>query len=369
MPPQKFNIIRQFRNNKLLRIFLASSIAFLIFIIIIFLAQTHKRISIIDAIANISDQELKSCITANSSKQSASFSYELKNLICPLELNSYNQPLYISNLTGLEQFRYLELLDLSNSKINSLKEIKQISSLKKLKLSSANIFMINDLSSLSHLEELDLSENSIRNASALSNLTKLQKLNLANNNIGDLEFLSHLVNLKTLILRSNLINSIAGLESHTQLVELDLSNNSIYNIYSLSNLRYLEKLDLSHNQIQVLIPLSKLSSIKTLNLTANKIEDVTALRELTAQKLYLANNNISLGIRELYTEMQSKKYPRKILINLEGNNRIPCQEIQVLKSKLSELDELEILEPKVCSEKVRPIKKKKRLWKLWNRSK
>jgi hypothetical protein len=367
MQGQKHNIIKQFRENKVLRIFLASSIAFLIFIIIVFLAQAHKRVKISDALNNITDSQLKSCIKDNAEKQNALFSYELKELICPLKLNSYNQPLYIKDLTGLSQFYFLETLDLSNAKINSLKHISPITSLKDLKLSSANIFVIDDLSSLIHLERLDLSENSIRDASALSHLIKLERINLSNNNISDLEFASNLIKLKALILRSNLISSVEGLKSHKQLIELDLSNNSIYNIHSLSSLRHLEKLNLSQNKIQVLSSLSKLLSLKNLNLSENKIEDVSALAKLTPNKLNLTGNNISIGVRSLYNESEQKNYPDRVLINMEGNDRIPCREIQILESKLAEIDNMQILEPKVCSEKILPIKKKRSIWKFWNR--
>ena len=365
MSPNVNNILIRFRDNQVLRIFLACSIAFLIFIIIVFLAQTHKRISIEDACLRIKDVNLQSCIKKNSTEQQISFSYELKSLICPLKLNYQNQPLYIYDLSGLEQFLYLEELDLSNSQLSSLKPLKPFLALKKLRLSSANIFNIDDLKTLINLQELDLSENSIRNASAISKLTKLKKLNLGNNNISDLEFLSRLSSLGTLNLRSNMISSISSLRSLSQLNELKISKNSIYNINALTSLRHLRRLDLSENQIQILIPLAELTELKTLILENNNIEDVSALTKLTPAQIDLSNNNISKGIGMLYTKSMKKKSPKKITIDLESNDNIPCRDIQVLESKLTSIEILSILEPKVCSERI-PSPRKKKFWNFWN---
>ena len=316
-------------QHKIIKNFLAASIAFLIFIIIIFLAQSHKRLSIEEALKSIPDKELNKCIREHSEASAAEFCFEIKQLSCNLQTNKVGNPIYIKDLSGLEQLKYLESLDLSYSQIKSLLPIKNILSLKTLKLSNSNIYNIDDLKYLSSLKDLDLSGNSIDNIKPLRRLAKLNMLNLGVNNISDIRVLA----------------------SHKELSKLDISSNLISDISPVSKLDKLEYLDISDNSISKISAISSLKKLKKFKAANNSIVSISGLTQLTKLRhLDLANNQICS------LESFSKANLPDLNANLRFNDNIPCTEIKILKAKLSKYPNASIKEPKSCSSRAQKTK-------------
>ncbi len=110
----------------------------------------------------------------------------------------------ISDLTGLEYFIGLEVLDLKwNYNISDISPLAGLTNLKELDLGGNKISDISPLARLTNLQELDLDKNSISDISPLAGLTNLKELDLFENRISDISPLAGLTNLEELELRDN----------------------------------------------------------------------------------------------------------------------------------------------------------------------
>ncbi|XP_056313140.1 centriolin [Danio aesculapii] len=147
----------------------------------------------------------------------------------------------LSMATGSDhQFRYIENLD-------------KCERLQVLNLSNNRIERIEKLEKLCQLRELHLSKNRIQKVEGLEHMTKLQVLNLAFNNIEDLPvwFGKKLRSLQTVNLQSNNISSLhelAKLKPLNNLTCLTLAENPVsnlahYHLFLIFKLRSLEILD------------------------------------------------------------------------------------------------------------------------------
>ena len=200
----------------------------------------------------------------------------------------------ISDLTGLEKFRKLQVLYLQNNQISDISALSNLTNLQELYLYTNQISDISAVSGLTKLQTLDLHSNQISDISALSNLTKLQKLYLNYNQISDISALSNLTNLTTLSLGDNQISDISAVSGLTNLQTLYLCPNQNSDISALSGLTNLQMLILSCNQISDISALSGLTNLQWLYLENNQISDISALSGLTKlQTLYLNYNQIS----------------------------------------------------------------------------
>ena len=200
----------------------------------------------------------------------------------------------ISNISALSELTNLTDLGLSNNKISDISALSGLANLTSLYLENNQISEINALSGLTKLTKLELSNNKINNISTLSNITSLKSLNLNSNEINDIKYLSDLTDLTNLHLANNKINDISALSGLTNLTNLYLYNNQIIEISELSGLTNLEYLDLSNNQIIEISALSGLTNLTNLYLSNNQIIEISALSGLTnLTNLYLYKNQIS----------------------------------------------------------------------------
>lgn len=167
----------------------------------------------------------------------------------------------ISEIWGLEQQKYLEMLVIRGHDIMKIKEFKNLNKLKTLEISECNIYEIKGLKKLANLENLILSLNKITEINGIKTLTKLKKLYLYGNEISEIKGLETLKNLEVLNLAENKIAEIKGLENLTNLKELWLNNNQIYEIKGLQTLKKLKKLVIGNNPIPKEL-LSKLGDLK-----------------------------------------------------------------------------------------------------------
>ena len=164
----------------------------------------------------------------------------------------------ISSLKGLEAFKWLEEIDLSNNRISD----------------------ISALSSLSHLRVVNLEKNRIEDIEPLKDLTAVVHLDLNTNNISSLSPLLNLTRMRMLDVRNNDITSIDGLDDMTNLKELYISKNQIEDISPISELGVLTYLSAGYNKIEDISPLANLKALEVVTLKGNNIHDISVLTQL-----------------------------------------------------------------------------------------
>ena len=169
--------------------------------------------------------------------------------------NNYGR---IKRLKGLEAFKWLEEINLSNNRISDISE----------------------LSSLVHLRVINLEKNKIEDIEPLKELTAAVHLDLNTNNISDLSSLLNLTRMRVLDVRNNSITSIDGLDDMIYLQELYISKNQIEDISPISGLDGLTYLSSGYNKIEDISPLVNLKLLEVVNLKGNNIHDISVLKQL-----------------------------------------------------------------------------------------
>lgn len=184
------------------------------------------------------------------------------NIINVTALNIAN--LGISNLTGIEDFTALEILDFSTNGVGDF-DLSNNINLKELYCGSNGMSSI-DVTANINLETLNTSDNSFTTVDVSSN-TKLKKLNLS----------------------GAIINSL-NLGSITTLKELNVSNNRLTSL-NLSNLLNLTDLNCATNYNLSLTGFSALTNLKKLNCNDTDLESLDLSTNLLLESLSI--NNVS----------------------------------------------------------------------------
>lgn len=89
----------------------------------------------------------------------------------------------MENLDGIEQCRFVRVVDLSNNNLTDLAELQELRQIERLYLSNNHIWSIDPLSNLTVLQVLDLSYNDVDDLSPLFDLTHLGYLNVMGNRV------------------------------------------------------------------------------------------------------------------------------------------------------------------------------------------
>jgi hypothetical protein len=120
-----------------------------------------------------------------------------------------------------KKLRYLEHLELNNSRIWSIRDLgSSLSNLKVLWMDSCGLEELDGISSMPSLKELHAASNKLSDVSPLSSLENLIMLDLKENDIDDLEsisFLAPISGLRSLMLTGNPITKEAGYRSFIRL--------------------------------------------------------------------------------------------------------------------------------------------------------
>lgn len=219
----------------------------------------------------------------------------------------------ITNISGIENFGYLEVLSFWHEKIEDFSPIENLVNLKSLSIdyNSPKIENINFLNKLVQLTSLSICAdsyirgtargNTIKDISALQNMSNLKSLSLAQNEISDITPLKDLSGLTSLNLEGAPIKDVSVLCNLNNLKELhlescEIDDNDLEYICNLTNLTslYLGNINYEYNNINNIEPIKKLTNLTTLRLDNNNITDITALSDLVNLKnLALRGNNIS----------------------------------------------------------------------------
>ncbi len=185
----------------------------------------------------------------------------------------------IQSIEGIENFKNLTWLSLSDNQITDITPLKGLTNLTYLALSGCHITDITPLKGLTKLEScLDLNYNQITDITPLAGMTNLSSLDLRQNKITDVTPLAGMTNLTNLLLSDNQITDITPLAGLTKLeYGLDLNQNKITDVTPLKGLTKLSSLDLSQNKITDVTPLAGLKKLYSLNLQSNQIKNLECL--------------------------------------------------------------------------------------------
>lgn len=160
---------------------------------------------------------------------------------------------------------------------------------------SSGVEALDGLEEFKELTSLVLTDNSVSELKPIGALTKLRTLGLRGNSISDLTPLAGMAELRSLDLTGNSITDVGPLSGCAALEELHLASNTVRDISSLAYCRSLVSLELSDNEISDISALGGLVNLTMLNLDNNSISDLTPLYTLKdLQVLYIHGNNIKL---------------------------------------------------------------------------
>lgn len=174
---------------------------------------TSKAVEPVDESAIIfTDSLLEEMVNAATGRSEGQISRSEAEAVTYLNLNNHwHKELYpnqeIENLQGLEFFKNLKSLDLSDHEVSDIAVIGQLTDLEELNLSGNPISDISPLSSLKSLKLLVLSDCMAENYAPLSNLDNLEILVLNNASISDTSVLNSLKKLKQLYLAGSQISN------------------------------------------------------------------------------------------------------------------------------------------------------------------
>lgn len=163
-----------------------------------------------------------------------------------------------------------------------------------LDVSGRSISELSGIQELRRLEVLDVSANSLESLELLADLPRLTALDASGNPLGDLNGTTvralARTGLRELRLRDIGMSDASLLAELPQLDSLDLRDNALRDITALGGLRRLTHLNLRGNSVQDLSPLGRLTALRYLNIHSNgdargfgELADLHDLRTLIAR--------------------------------------------------------------------------------------
>ncbi|RUA11343.1 MAG: hypothetical protein DSY82_03700 [Flavobacteriia bacterium] len=196
--------------------------------------------------------------------------------------------LYISDLTGIEDFTALETLDCSQNKISNL-NLSSNTHLKELKCVMNGMRNL-DVSNNTKLESLNCAYNQLNHLD-ITNSTKLRVLAYSNNNISNLN-LSPNIQLEKIYCSHNSISTI-DLSNNTKLKELDISLNYFSSIDLSKNIQ-LEKLQCHQNPRLKQLDVSTNVNLSVLNCLNNHLTALDLHNNVKLKELRCNNNDLTM---------------------------------------------------------------------------
>lgn len=230
--------------------------------------------------------------------------------------------------TVIWDFTALEVLDLSNNRIEELSE---------------------NIGRLIHLRVLNFSQNQLQTLPpSLNTLGELQKLNLSNNRLVKFpKVLAQLQGVKELFLAKNQLKSLDFSGAYPQLQVLNAVGNKIQSLrWEKCSFPQLDKLELAKNKLKVILLGESLPSLRYLNLAYNKLEQLPPiLFASTYLQTLLAAKNKLVQIPE---EVKNWQWLRQLDLSDNQLTKLPeaifyCARIELLNLSQNQLTELPLL--------------------------
>ncbi|ETO28926.1 leucine-rich repeat-containing protein, partial [Reticulomyxa filosa] len=237
--------------------------------------------------------------------------------------------------SSIEQFEYIETLDISCNQLTSLKELCLLNCLKYLNASHNSLeqfdlevsFDVSTGRGNSSLLFLDISHNKITQFNAISQHKYLETLDISNNQLQDLEPLSKVTSLTRIFASDNQIENVSTLNNHNCLTILDLVRDSfffdsiiLFNISPFTRRRRKKKGNSKKNEqsnnkiisVEGVFP----TTIETLLLNDNAIESLTGIESLIYLGELQLENNCITSLDEM---IKLCKLPQLQVLNIVGN--------------------------------------------------
>ena len=220
------------------------------------------------------------------------------------DITEFSVPEAASNLEDLALMPYLQVLTITNQKLenleclsdlqklqtlelvgcivpaDSLSTLAQLPVLTSLSLNDCSLSSIAALAGAPSLTSLDLSNNTVRNLEAISGITTLRDLNLQHNAVTDLSQLSGLNNLEKLDVSYNALTSLEPVSGCQRLEWLDASNNQISSLTGVNKLPLLSYLAVNHNSLTDISPAAQCAELTELRFNNNQVSDISSLSAL-----------------------------------------------------------------------------------------
>lgn len=136
---------------------------------------------------------------------------------------------------------------------------------------------INDLTNINtykNLEILDLQTNEIKNIDGISEIKNLMILNLAENQISNIDEIGEIISLREVNVSNNRLYEVGSVSKLTFLENVDISNNEVSSVVPFSKLRYLTKINCQSNNILTIEPLVECDSLKEIHASFNLITEM-----------------------------------------------------------------------------------------------
>lgn len=275
----------------------------------------------------------------------------------------------ITNFHPLNGRRYLEKLDISNNKAETL-NLGTLESLKSLNASSCEFKSIDfsDNNVFLNLKFLNLAFNEFEMSDyeweyefgSIQSISNLEILDLTGCNITDITYLGKLINLKKLSLYGNNVTDIDTLIKLNNLEYLHLGGNPVQDVSCLASLKKLEYLELSNlyyssrlwesgifarrtgQSFSGLGPLSKLHNVTTLGLAGNHLTDISALSAMKQIKtLDLRYNNIeNIDALSSLENLQALRLEWNKVKNLSPLSSLPLTDLHIDGNEISDISAL-----------------------------
>jgi len=227
-----------------------------------------------------------------------------------LELFSSDDEAKITDLTGIEVFKNLEMLSVANNALQTI-SLSENTALERLTLNANQLTTI-DLSANTELVALSISWNDLTEIDLSAN-TKLQTLELVANQLQSLDISNNteLVDLDVIV---NELSSIEGLNQAKKLKELNLAWNDFEEL--TLNLPALTGLNVEQNLLKTL-NIDGCPSLEYLLATVNKIEILNT-----------EHNTALIHLKVSYNQITS--------LNLSSNTNL--EKVWASGNKLTDLD-------------------------------
>ncbi len=178
----------------------------------------------VSGFVNFADPVLDAIVRGSMGKKDGGISLKEAQAVTRMrlgnELQSYIPEVApITDISGLENFTNLEILDLSNHAVTDISPLQGLTKLTTLSLAGNPVADISPLAWLTNLKLLILSGSQAQEYTALANLVDLQVLLLDNSTISDLSPLAELTNLRQLYLAQTSVEDMSPIETIYQNLE------------------------------------------------------------------------------------------------------------------------------------------------------
>ena len=213
--------------------------------------------------------------------------------VTSLEKLSIEENYVINSLEGVQDLPNLRYLDLFyNEALKDLGPISQCGGLTELSVDLDYAETIPDLSALTNLESLELGYFIDLSALNINKLPELKKINFYSGSFDESNFanICSLSQLERLNMNwCTLYCDTDNLANLTNLKHLGISENGISNIDFVESLGQLEYLDISLNKIQDVSKLAGLSNLTYLDVSGNPVTDTSVLDQLEMEGVEVYN--------------------------------------------------------------------------------